>query len=193
MSFTGTALELQRAGEVCTATVERDPRQGAAPIPEVAADLVARSDPAGTRNLDRISGALCAHPYGTGVGAALGGAAAGVAVGTVAGPVGTVLGAAVCAIIGWLAGKGVAELIDPTVEDAYWRTNFSTRSYVAPDAAFDDYGPAYGYGESRVSGAQVDRSTTPRARCPPAGSACGASALVRGVGEGLEHALRGGA
>lgn len=99
-------------------------------------------------NRDPLSGAPGAHPFGTGIGAVLGGAAAGAVTGTMAGPVGTVVGAAVGAIMGGLAGKGVAEVMDPTVEDAYWRDNFSTRPYVGRDASYDDYGPAYGYGAS---------------------------------------------
>lgn len=71
----------------------------------------------GSPNRDPISGALGAHPIGTGVGAAAGGVAAGAAIGSVAGPVGTAVGAAAGAIVGGLAGKGVAESIDPTVDD----------------------------------------------------------------------------
>ena len=97
-------------------------------------------------NRDPITGAPGSHPIGTGVGAAVGGAAAGAAAGTVAGPVGTVVGAAAGAIVGGLAGKGVAELIDPTREEAYWRENFRNRPYVRKDSRFEDYGPAYGYG-----------------------------------------------
>lgn len=100
----------------------------------------------GSANLDPLSGAPGAHPVGTGLGAALGGAVAGAATGTVAGPVGTVIGAAVGAIVGGFAGKGVAEAIDPTVEDAYWKANYSSRPYVEGNATYDDYGPAYGYG-----------------------------------------------
>mgnify|MGYP003391712891 CR=1 FL=1 len=33
--------------------------------------------------------------------------------------------AAVGAIVGGLAGKGVAEMVDPTAEDAYWRETSS--------------------------------------------------------------------
>ncbi|NMG76246.1 hypothetical protein [Aromatoleum diolicum] len=99
-------------------------------------------------NRDPISGAPGAHPIGTGVGAVVGGAAAGAAAGTVVGPVGTVVGAAVGAIVGGLAGKGVAEVIDPTSEEAYWRDNFKGRPYVENATSFDDYGPAYGYGVS---------------------------------------------
>ncbi len=97
-------------------------------------------------NLDPITGAPGAHPVGTGLGAAAGGVAAGAAVGAVAGPVGAVAGAIVGAVVGGLAGKSVAELIDPTREDAYWRKNYATRPYVAPGESYDQYGPAYRFG-----------------------------------------------
>lgn len=93
-------------------------------------------------NPDPITGAPGSHPVGTGLGAVAGGAAAGAAVGTVAGPVGTFAGAAVGAIIGGLAGKGVAEAVNPTAEDAYWRTNHSRQAF-ANGLSYDDYGPAY--------------------------------------------------
>ncbi len=109
-------------------------------------------------NRDPITDAPGAHPIGTGIGAAIGGAAAamgtgaaiGAATGTVVGPVGTVIGAAVGAIVGGLAGKGVAEMIDPTVEETYWRENYTSRPYV-DGASYDDYGPAYKYGVSSYS------------------------------------------
>lgn len=97
-------------------------------------------------NRDPISGAPGAHPVGTGVGAAVGGAAAGALAGTVVGPVGAIIGAAVGAVIGGLAGKDVAEVIDPTREDTYWRDHYSERPYVEPGSNYDDYGPAYGFG-----------------------------------------------
>lgn len=99
----------------------------------------------GDANRDPLTGAAGSHPVGTGVGAALGGVAAGAVTGSVAGPVGTVIGAAVGAVLGGLAGKGVAELVDPTAEDAYWRENHASRPY-ASDASYDDYAPAYRYG-----------------------------------------------
>ena len=109
-------------------------------------------------NPDPITGAAGAHPIGTGIGAAAGGAAgvagavaAGAAAGTAVGPIGTVVGAAVGAVIGGLAGKGVAELIDPTAEETYWRGNYSDRPYVRSGATFDDYGPAYRYGVDSFS------------------------------------------
>jgi hypothetical protein len=94
------------------------------------------------RNPDPITKAPGSHPIGTGIGAVAGGAAAGAAVGTVAGPVGTIAGAAVGAVVGGLAGKGVAEVVNPTVEDAYWRENHSRQPY-AKGRSYDDYGPAY--------------------------------------------------
>lgn len=100
----------------------------------------------GSPNRDPITGAPGAHPVGTGLGAAAGGMAAGAAVGTVAGPIGTIAGAAIGAVVGGLAGKGIAESIDPTTEEAYWRENYVNRPYVTKGSSFDDYGPAYRYG-----------------------------------------------
>ncbi|MEY4938329.1 MAG: hypothetical protein RIQ93_64 [Verrucomicrobiota bacterium] len=109
-----------------------------------------------SRNPDPITGAPGSHPVGTGLGAAAGGAAAGAAAGTVAGPVGTLAGAAVGAIVGGLIGKGVAEKIDPTIEDRYWRENHSRQGY-AKGRPFEDFHPAYrvgyeGYSEFGAAG-----------------------------------------
>jgi hypothetical protein len=93
-------------------------------------------------NRDPITGAPGAHPVGTGVGAAVGGAATGAAFGSVAGPVGTVAGIIGGAVVGGLAGKGIAEKIDPTREDAYWRENHAQQSY-AGTRTYDDYSEAY--------------------------------------------------
>jgi uncharacterized protein YcfJ len=110
-------------------------------------------------NRDPITGAPGAHPVGTGLGAAAGGMAAGAAVGTVAGPVGTVVGAAVGAVVGGLAGKGIAEMIDPTAEEAYWRENYDTQPYYEKGYTYDDYHPAYrtGWeGRGRYEGRSFD-------------------------------------
>jgi hypothetical protein len=97
-------------------------------------------------NADPISGAPGAHPVGTGLGAA-GGAAAGAAIGTmVGGPVGTLAGGAIGAVAGGLAGSAAGEAVNPTVEDAYWRQNYSTRPYVKRSEPYDRYRPAYKYG-----------------------------------------------
>ena len=97
-------------------------------------------------NRDPLSGAAGSHPVGTGVGAALGATAGGAVAGSVVGPVGTLVGGAIGAIVGGFAGKGVAEMVDPTAEDAYWRENYKDRPYTAGGLGYDEYGPAYRYG-----------------------------------------------
>jgi phage tail tape-measure protein len=96
-------------------------------------------------NRDPLSGAPGAHPVGVGAGAA-GGAAAGAAIGAVGGPVGTAVGATVGGVAGGLAGKRAAEAVNPTVEDTYWRSNYSTRPYVEQGVAYATYRAAYQYG-----------------------------------------------
>jgi len=102
-------------------------------------------------NADPISGAPGSHPVGTGVGA-VGGGATGAAIGAAAGPVGAVAGAVIGAVVGGYAGKSVAEMIDPTAEDAYWRDNYKNETYANRDLGYDQYEPAYrtgytGYGK----------------------------------------------
>jgi len=97
-------------------------------------------------NKDPISGEPGAHPVGTGVGAA-GAGAAGLAAGmAVAGPVGAAVGAVIGAVAGGLGGKAVAEEIDPTAEDAYWRENHASRPYFDKKTTYDHYRPAYQQG-----------------------------------------------
>lgn len=87
------------------------------------------------------------HPVGTTVGAVAGAAAAGAAVGGFAGPVGTAIGAAAGAVAGAAAGHRAADAIDPMVEDAYWRSAWRERAYIAEGTSYeDDYAPAYRYG-----------------------------------------------
>lgn len=111
-------------------------------------------------NRDPITGAPGSHPVGTGIGAAAGGAAGAAAGTVVGGPVGTVIGATVGAIAGGLAGKGVGEMVDPTVEDAYWRDAHTKEPYYTKDLAYDDvYAPAYrtGYeGRAKYHGRTFD-------------------------------------
>jgi hypothetical protein len=101
---------------------------------------------------DPITHATGAHPVGTGIGAAVGGVAgvagavvAGAAIGTAAGPIGTVVGAAAGAVVGGLAGKTIAEDVNPSDEETYWRENYPTRPY-AKNNSYEEYGPAYRYG-----------------------------------------------
>jgi hypothetical protein len=44
-----------------------------------------------------------------------------------------------------VAGKRVAEVVNPTIEDAYWRENHSRQPF-ANGRLYDDYGPAYRIG-----------------------------------------------
>jgi hypothetical protein len=112
-------------------------------------------------NLDPITGEPGAHPVGTGVGAA-GAGAVGTAVGAaVGGPVGAAIGAVVGAVAGGLAGKSAAERINPTVEDEYWRNNYTSQPYFEKDYDYTDYQPAYragyeGYGRYGDSGRTYD-------------------------------------
>jgi len=110
---------------------------------------------------DPISGESGAHPVGTGIGAAGAGATGAAIGGAVGGPVGAVVGSVIGAVTGGLVGKGVAESIDPTVEDAYWRQNYVSQPYVEPDRFYEDYQPAYrtgfeGYGRYYETGKSYD-------------------------------------
>ncbi len=101
-------------------------------------------------NPDAITGAPGSHPVGAGVGAATAGVA-GAVIGSVVPGVGTLIGGAagivVGAVFGGLAGKGIAEVMDPTVEETYWRNTYRSRPYYQDGYSFDDdYAPAYMYG-----------------------------------------------
>jgi hypothetical protein len=108
---------------------------------------VSRDEGSDTRPRDPVVDALGSHPLGTTIGAATGGIAAAAAAGSAAaGPVGTAVGAAAGALAGGVVGKGIADLVDPDVHEAYWRENYRSRPYVEQGALFDDYGPAYRHG-----------------------------------------------
>jgi hypothetical protein len=94
-------------------------------------------------NPDPITKEPGAHPVGTGIGAAGAGAIGAAVGGAVGGPVGAVVGVAVGAIGGGLFGKKAAEAVNPTIEDDYWRTNYTSRPYVEPNRTYEDYRPAY--------------------------------------------------
>lgn len=107
--------------------------------------------PARDSNTDPLSGAPGAHPIGTAAGAAGGAAAGAAAGGMLGGPVGLAVGGVVGAVAGGLAGSSVAEMIDPTGEDEYWRDNYSSRPYVQGGDKYENHRPAYRYGwESRA-------------------------------------------
>jgi hypothetical protein len=153
-------------------------------------------------NRDPITGAPGSHPVGTGIGAAAGGMAAGAAAGSVAGPVGTAAGAAVGAVAGGLAGKGIAEKIDPTVEDAYWQTNYTKEAYYEPGYNYTDYQPAYrtGYqGRAKFAGRKfndVERDLESSYNSTRGGSKLGwdkAKHASRAAWDRVERALPGDA
>jgi hypothetical protein len=97
-------------------------------------------------NRDPISGEPGAHPVGTGLGAVGAGIAAEAIGAAVAGPVGAAVGAVIGAVAGGLGGKAVAESIDPTAEDAYWRDKYHSRPYADKAVSYDHYRPAYQQG-----------------------------------------------
>lgn len=109
----------------------------------------------GDVNPDPITGEPGAHPIGTGIGAASG-AATGAAMGLAGGPVGAIIGGIAGAVTGGLIGKGVEELVDPTVEDAYWRDNHARQPYAA-GSTYDDYAGAYRTGYT-AAGTHAGRS-----------------------------------
>ena len=110
-------------------------------------------------NLDPISREPGAHPVGTGLGAAAGGAVAGTAAGLIGGPVGAIVGAVVGAVAGGLGGKAAAEAINPTAEEAYWRSSYDKEPYYQAGRVYEDYAPAYRmgmYGRTQYAGSFAD-------------------------------------
>ena len=115
-------------------------------------------------NADPITGEPGSHPVGTGLGAG-GGAAAGAAIGAVGGPIGAIVGGVVGAIVGGAAGHAAGEAVNPTLEEAYWRENYTNTPYYQTDVAqysdldYDrDYGSAYRLGYDKR--AHYDRDYT---------------------------------
>jgi uncharacterized protein (TIGR02284 family) len=96
-------------------------------------------------NRDPLTDEPGAHPVGTGIGAT-GGAVAGAAAGAIGGPIGVAVGGVVGAVVGGLAGKAAAEAVNPTVEEAHWRENYTREPYYEQGRSFDDYAPAYRLG-----------------------------------------------
>jgi hypothetical protein len=75
------------------------------------------------------------------------------------GPIGTAAGLVVGAVVGGLAGKAVAEKMDPTVEDRYWKDNFARQPFYKDGREYKAYAPAFrtGYlGYAKYSGKTFD-------------------------------------
>jgi hypothetical protein len=49
-------------------------------------------------------------------------------------------------VVGGLAGKDFAEGVNPTIEDEYWKSQYTREPYVEPGMTFEDYRPAYRLG-----------------------------------------------
>lgn len=50
------------------------------------------------------------------------------------------------AIAAGLGGYGAAAVINPALEDAYWREQYKSEAYYDARLTYDDYGPAYSVG-----------------------------------------------
>ena len=69
---------------------------------------------------------------------------AGAAIGTaIGGPVGGVAGTVVGGVIGAYGGRSVAEAVNPTEEEQYWRENHPRQPYASSDFGYEHYAPAY--------------------------------------------------
>jgi len=128
-------------------------------------DDQSKNDP--KKNPDPLTGESGSHPIGTGVGAA-GGGLTGAAVGAaMGGPVGAAVGAIVGGVAGAYSGKGVAEVVNPTVEDKYWRENHASQEWADADSSYEHYAPAYrtGYqGVMKYAGRPYEQIETDLAR-----------------------------
>jgi uncharacterized protein YcfJ len=95
------------------------------------------------KNVDPITGEPCAHPVGTGVGAA-GGAVTGAALGAaIGGPIGAAVGTVVGGIAAAYGAHGVAEAMNPTEAEKYWRERHEKQPFVKPGYTYEDYAAAY--------------------------------------------------
>ena len=118
-------------------------------------------------NPDPLTGEPGSHPVGAGVGAA-GGGVTGAAIGAaIGGPVGAAIGAVVGGVAGAYSGKGVAEVVNPTFEEEYWRENHGAQSWADEQSSFEHYAPAYrtGYeGALKYEGKEYDQVEADLAR-----------------------------
>jgi hypothetical protein len=97
--------------------------------------------------MDSLAAQAVANPVGAGLGAA-GGAAAGAAAGIAAGPVGSLAGAVLGTIAGALAGGTAQSTWYEGSSGGHWRRLYNSRPYITEGARFEDWGPAYAYGEA---------------------------------------------
>ena len=103
------------------------------------------------KNPDPITGEPGSHPVGSGVGAAGGGVTGAAIGGAIGGPIGAAVGAVVGGVAGAYSGRGIAEAVNPTVEEQYWRENHATQSWADKETTFEHYAPAYRTGYEGVT------------------------------------------
>jgi uncharacterized protein (TIGR02284 family) len=60
------------------------------------------------------------------------------------------------AVVGGLAGKGAAEAVNPTVEDAYWRDAYQREPYYVAGRSYEEYRPAYELGWNAAARPEAD-------------------------------------
>ncbi|MDQ6624773.1 MAG: hypothetical protein M3Y69_01345 [Verrucomicrobiota bacterium] len=102
-------------------------------------------------NPDPLTGEPGSHPIGTGVGTT-GGGLTGAAIGAVvAGPIGAAIGAVVGGVAGAYSGHSVAEAVNPTVEETFWRENHGSQDWAREGHTYDQYAPAYRTGYEGVT------------------------------------------
>ncbi len=122
-----------------------------------------KDNPDRDTNPDPLTGEPGSHPVGTGAGTA-GGGLTGAAVGAaIAGPVGAAVGAVVGGVAGAYSGRGVAEAVNPTVEETFWRENHASQEWARDGSAYDLYAPAYrtGYeGVMKYAGRDYEEAET---------------------------------
>lgn len=107
--------------------------------------------------MNSLAAQTVTNPLGAGMGAAAG-ATAGAAAGIAAGPVGSLVGAVAGTIVGALAGGGASKSWYHGASDEHWQRLYNSRPYMTEGARYEDWGPAYRYGE-----AMYQRQGAPRA------------------------------
>jgi len=103
------------------------------------------------KNVDPLTGEPGAHPFGAGAGAAGGGVAGAAVGGAIGGAVGAGVGAVIGGAAGAYGGRGVAEAVNPTQEEAYWREKHSAQAFADKKYSFEHYAPAYRTGYEAVT------------------------------------------
>jgi uncharacterized protein YcfJ len=95
---------------------------------------------------ERVSGEPDSNLDAVG-GGGIAGAATGGVIGTaLGGPIGGAIGAAAGAIAGAAAADKIADVLDPKVEETYWKKTYRSRPYYREGLEFEEYLPAYRLG-----------------------------------------------